>query len=102
MAFKLLAAVTGTGAGTAVPVLNIPTSYGIQVTFTGSPSTVTVALEGSLNNTNFFVLDSSTYGTTGDIVFVVDKTVRYMRANLTTLSGGSSPTVTVLVEANPD
>jgi hypothetical protein len=64
---------------------------------------VTVDLEGSLDNTTWFQLATHPFSA-GDIsaegamFHVIDKPVKYVRANLTALSGGTDPTVTVKYE----
>lgn len=90
-----LDAATATGAGTAFDLGVGHAKFGLQVKHTGSPTSVVVSLEASVNGTDWFSLgtwDSASQGN-GDIVFVVDRPVIHIRANLTTLTGGTSPTV---------
>lgn len=63
---------------------------------TGAPTTVSVTLQGSLDGVNWFVLATSS-STTGDYQSVADKPVFFVRANLATLTGGTSPTVTARI-----
>lgn len=87
------ASLTATGTTTATQVeANYHT---VQVTVTGSPSACTVRLEGSLDNVNFFDLSGSQTCTSSTMFHVDGKPVSYVRANLLTLSGGTSPSVAV-------
>jgi hypothetical protein len=90
----LLAAVTVTGAGTTRQPGFAYKNHTWNTVITGSPTTVSVTLEGSIDGTNWFVLDTST-STSNEMRHVTNKPVTYLRANLGTLSGGSTPTVTV-------
>ena len=103
MAHLLLNAADATGAGTSVKVSQIPSQHTVQATITGSPSGVTVDLEGSLDDSTYATLASHAFSAaeltaTAAIFHVVDKPIRHVRANLTSLAGGSSPTVTVKYE----
>lgn len=98
-----LAAVTGVGAGDEFGLLpffggTIPSTYSWDVIITGGPASISVTLEGSLDGVNWFVLDTST-STSNALRHVVDKPVRYLRANLGTLTGGAAPTVSVGIAA---
>lgn len=103
MAFKTHSASTTTGASEALTFRKIVKDHTVQMTTTGAPTAVTVDLEGSLDGTTFEQL--ATHDFTGAEItaqsamfHVVDKPVRYIRTNITTLTGGTSPTVTVLYE----
>ena len=105
MAHTLLNAATATGAGSTQKVSMIPSSHTVAATMGGTvvATAVTVDLEGSLDDSTWFTLASHAF-TAGEITaeaamfHVADKPVRYVRANLTTLTGGTDPTVTVLYE----
>lgn len=88
-----LNAVTATGAGTAFEIQE-ETASGMTwtVIVTGAPSVTTTNLEGSLDATNWFTLDTSAT-LTSEMRHVVNKDVKHLRCNLATLTGGSSPTV---------
>ena len=94
---ELLSAATGvtTGAGLMVRTSTLPEMMSFQTVITGAPTGVTVTLEGSLDGTNFFLMDTTTLAT-GEIRFISYKPVMYVRAKLTVLTGGTAPTVTVL------
>lgn len=100
MAMKLLTAATATGAGASVRLKKGVQEHTVQVIITGAPTAVTVALESSLN-------DGVTWNSIGTYAFsagdlaaasamyhVVNKPAELVRANVTTLTGGTSPTVT--------
>lgn len=93
-----LNAATVTGAGASVELPAVMGKFTLQTVVTGTPVSVSTTLEGSLDGTNWFVLATST-SVTGDAQHVVDKPVRFVRANLGTLTGGTAPTVTALVAA---
>jgi hypothetical protein len=86
--------------------------YGLHFTTTGSPSSVEVVLQGSLNGSDWFTLVSVTSATVikwsdsgfnptqnSDQSSWTKGPVTFIRLNLTSLSGGSSPTVTASVIA---
>ena len=91
-----LAAATATGPGVVTDLGVVRTAHALDTTITGSPSAVTVNLEGSLDGTAWVVLATST-ATAGDVQTVSGKGVRYVRANLVALTGGTAPTVTALI-----
>jgi hypothetical protein len=98
-AHKLLDAVTATGASTVIQTRGSKMAFGLQVVLGGTvvATGVVVKLEGSLDGINFFTLatwDKSTPQSSGDIVFAYLKPVHHVRLNLSTLSGGTAPTVT--------
>jgi len=99
MAVKLLNAVTTTGASPRWKASGSIT-HTVQIDITGSPTAVTVDLEGSLNDVTYFTLashsmTSSELSGSAAMFHVETKRVEYIKANVTTLTGGSSPTVTV-------
>ena len=104
-ALTLLSAVTATGAGNSKDIGHIITNHVIQATITGAPTAVTVDLEGSIDGANFASIDSHVF-TAGELtathalVTLVDLPVTFVRANLTTLTGGTAPTVTVVYEGD--
>lgn len=91
-----LNAVTAPGAGSVTDLGVVRSVHSMQTSVTGSPSAATVNLEGSLNGTLWATLATST-STTSDVQTASGKAVRYVRANLTTLTGGTAPTVTALI-----
>jgi hypothetical protein len=99
-AYLALSAVAAATEGTAIGDGTVYRTFGLQVTATGSPTGLVCRLEGSIDGTNYFTLatwDITAPLTSGAIVFAVDKPVTKVRANLTTLSGGTAPTVTAYI-----
>jgi hypothetical protein len=74
-----------------------PHRFTVTITYTGSPTGVQASLQGSIDGTNWTDLDSST-NTSGEVLFISNKPVNFIRGKLTTLTGGSSPTMTMTVE----
>jgi len=97
--FTSLNAATSTGAGTSKDLESVASTYGVIVTATGGPSTVTCSLEGSHDNVNWYTVPSPTITAAGTFTLFQNLLFRYVRVNLVTLSGGSSPTVTATVAA---
>lgn len=91
IAFPVQAA-SGTTISLAVPFA--PTKHGVMSVVTGGPATCSVQLEGSMDNTNFFLISASTTCTSTVMFQAIDKPVLYVRINLTALTGGTAPTVT--------
>ena len=72
-----------------------------QVNITGAPTAVTISIEGSLDGVLWTELSEKIFSAgeltaTTAMFQIVDKPVTYLRANLTVLTGGTAPTVTVL------
>ena len=96
---SLLSAAAATGAGTTYSFgldgnNQLPNRWIWEMTSTGSATGLRVDIEGSFDGTNWYQVDTSTT-TTNYMRWVVDKPVPYIRANLVTLTGGTTPTVTV-------
>jgi hypothetical protein len=104
---RLLDAVSATGAGSAAGFVNVSFTHTVQVSFTasgGSISALTVDLEGTTDGVNWQSLVNTTGGhvfTAAEITatdaqfFVVNRPVRDVRANITTLTDSGTGTVTV-------
>jgi hypothetical protein len=82
-------------AGATVDLGYARGTHTMQTKSTGTPATVSITLQGSLDGSTWATLATST-STTGDMQQAVDKPVRYLRANLGTLTGGTTPTVTAM------
>lgn len=94
----LLNAATSTGAGNPFIFQCARSNHTIQVTATGVPTEVKVTLEGSLDLVNYDTIgtwDMTAGQALGDIVSVGNASIIGVRAHLITLSGGTSPAVTV-------
>jgi len=94
---------TATGAG-GYQHLNsvVHGNHAIQITLGGTvvATAVTVDLEGSLDGVTYYQLDehimsAPELAAEGAMYKVADQPTFYVRANLTTLTGGTAPTVTV-------
>jgi hypothetical protein len=94
----LLAAATATGDGpvydNVVPFL----ATGLQLEITGAPTRVVVSLLGLINGATYdtlAVLDTDQGYVSGEIMMMpLPVTVRQVKCNLGTLTGGTAPTVT--------
>lgn len=90
----LLNAVTGAGAGASNNLKFLCTKMTWEIVLTGSPTSAETSLEGSINGTTWYSLDTSTT-ITSEMRHIVNKPVLSVRANLISLVGGTAPTVTV-------
>lgn len=76
----------------------------VQFIMTGDPLTGVIDMEGSLDGTNWFVIDSHTVAAgeitaLGGMYFVIDKPVKHLRANVSTLTFTTAGTVQVSIFA---
>lgn len=110
--FCSLSAVAGTGAGAVLDVGGVTNDVTIQVTTTGSPTNYDIYVQGSLDGAGWFYIPNTSvtfepgasYAATvvGNGDYTVDTTpmqfrmpsVRFLRAYVNSLTGGTSPTVT--------
>lgn len=102
----LLSAAAATGVGKGLPLIPAKSRHTVQATMGGTvvATAVTVVLEGSLDNENWFALGTHAFSSAEisaekAMFHVVDKTAMFVRANLTAMSGGTAPTVTVKYRA---
>ena len=101
----LLNAVTSTGASLSKEFSRLVNQHVLQATITGGPSAVTVTLEGSIDGTTFITIGTHAF-TAGELTatkamfFDIDKPLLFVKANLTVLTGGTAPTVTVTYEGD--
>jgi hypothetical protein len=101
-ALKSLSAATGTGAGAAQNWGAVRSNHALQVNLTGAPSAVNVNLEGSLDGVNWTTIGAWAIAggqTTGQTVWFTGKAAIFTRANLSTLTGGTTPTVSAIIGA---
>ncbi|PCJ39130.1 MAG: hypothetical protein COA71_14535 [SAR86 cluster bacterium] len=103
MAFKLLGAVTSTGVSVSKDLGKVVSHHTVQITTTGDPTAVTVDLEASLDNETFIQIGTHPFPaediTAGNAMFhVIDKPVQFIQLNLTTLTGGTAPTVSAFYD----
>lgn len=113
--FQSLNAVTAAQSGQSLDLGGVACRFTLQAIVTGGGS-ATLVVEGSLDGTNWYEISpqnlsgfgSASFMTFGDNpYFAVDTGVgsnwrfahyvRFVRANLTVLTGGSSPTVTAWI-----
>lgn len=66
------------------------------ITYSGAPASITVLLEGSLDNSNWFTIDTST-NTSGEGRTVSPLAWRFIRARISASSGGTGITVSINV-----
>lgn len=83
---------TGTTAAFNVPGSDVHT---IAAIVTGSPSSCTMHLEGSLDGTNYFDISGDQTCTSNVMFHVTARAVALVRANVTLFSGGTSPTISI-------
>lgn len=89
-------------AATTTAPVSLPVAahkHTVQVIVTGSPTSCQIQLEGTLDDTglspNWFNL-SGTQACTSTVMFsVTERPVTGIRVNLTALSGGTSPSVSI-------
>lgn len=95
--YESLNAATSTGAGTVIDLGVVRSTHTMQTTVTGAPSGVSVTLQGSLASTGPWLVLATSTSTTGDVQTATGKAVRYVMADLGSLTGGTSPTVTAYI-----
>lgn len=93
--FTSLGAATSVGPGSSRDLEDVLRTHTMFVTVTGSPSGVLVRLQLSHDGLNWHSIDSVSGG--DGVVTSADHLARYVRADVATLSGGSSPTVTTTI-----
>jgi hypothetical protein len=92
---------TLSATGTTIPVQLAVTAHKhtVQVVTTGSPTTCSIQLEGTLDDVTSSPTWANISGSqtcTSSVTFhIADRPVNGVRVNLTALSGGSSPTVAI-------
>ncbi len=87
---------TSAGPGETVDLGRNYAKHTAIVTATSSPTNVEVGLEFSHDGTNWARFNSAN-GSSFPFAVHTERVARYVRANLLTLSGGSSPTVTATI-----
>ena len=96
----LLNAVTSTGAGTAYWLGFLPVNHTWQVAYTGTATAIDVKLQGSIDNSTWFDLDTYDTASTPTMRHVVNKPINYIRANLATFTNGSTMTIKSMSGSN--
>lgn len=100
--YLLLNAVTSTGAEAAQVVRQAYKSWGCDVEITGGPTAVVVRVEGNQGTTIYdpggmaeFTMNAGQLAAGIGTFEIVEHTVKNIRGNLITLTGGTAPTVTL-------
>ena len=100
--YLLLDAVTSTGTGTAKVVKQAYKSWGCDVEITGGPTAVVVRVEGNQGTTIYdptgmaeFTMSAPQLAAGIGTFEIVEHTVKNIRGNLITLTGGTAPTITL-------
>jgi hypothetical protein len=89
--FTSLNAVSATGAGNAVRSVGGTgeRNFTWVTFFTGTPTAINVNLEGSVDGTHYYTLDSST-STSGEMRHIAYKSVRFVRCNISSYTVNGS------------
>lgn len=100
--YLLLDAVTSTGAGPAKVVKQAYKSWGCDVEITGAPTVVVIRVEGNQGTNIFdpggmaeFTMSAAQLAAGIGTFEIVEHTVKKIRGNEITLTGGTAPTVTL-------
>lgn len=97
---ELISGATAQGASGTLTLRNCPSLFGFQINTTGSPTTVVIDVEGSLDG-GITYAPPTQHTLTADIDgFHVSKSYSHIRVTISTLTGGTTPTVTVFVDFN--
>jgi|SRR5882724_7791964 len=96
---KSLSATTSTGLGAAIYADSPKTTASLQVSYTGNPDVVTVVVEATLDGVHWKPFGGGNADTDGELYGFEIPPFIGLRANLTVLSGGTSPTVTAWIAA---
>lgn len=94
--FRRWPALSATGQTEATLVVPAASDHTVQLNVSGSPTSCSAVLQGSLDGSAWFDLSAAQTCTTSVMFHVNGKPVNRVRINLTALSGGSSPSVVPL------
>ena len=91
------AAINANGAGDVLDISTTPMSrFTIQVFRTSGTAECIVELQGSIDNTNWLPLGELTFNATSGMLHIVNKPVKYLRHNVTTIGASNIVTITLL------
>lgn len=94
--FQDTAGIVANGAGVTVDLSPTPMSkFTIQVVRTAGAAAFVVVLEGGLIDGNYFLIVAHS-NVDGEITWQVDRPVRFMRYNVTTIGAANTLTVRIL------
>jgi hypothetical protein len=91
-------ATLGVAASSPLDCQDVFSNASAQFSFPSAPATISVNLEGSMDGVTWTVLATSTAVTT-NTVSASGTMFRLLRANVTAVTGGASPTITVIAGA---
>lgn len=94
-----LSAVTANGNGTGVNLGTTHKDWSVQVNTTGSPTGYSVQAQWSLDGAAWTNLGAAVTNAAPGNISVTNVPAIWVRANLASLAGGTSPTVTCLIAA---
>jgi hypothetical protein len=100
--YTLLGGARATGAGTPVALTTVYNTFTCQVNVSGSPTEVIVYLEGNITGSTYSKMASWTLSTDTDyangqgMFSVTNMPAGNIRGRLVTLTGGTSPKVTMI------
>lgn len=90
-----LNSVTVTGSGTAIDVLAADNAT-MAVHLSGTVSTISITLQGSMDNANWFALVTSTTVTDNIMQAPAGSSWRFYRGNITTLTGAGATVLAII------
>lgn len=93
--FTSVSAATSTGPGSSLDLDGTASEVTMYVALTGAPSSSTVSIQISLDDAHWSSIGSVSGG--GFVTPSNSHLFRYVRANVTDLTGGTSPTVTAVL-----
>lgn len=88
-------ALSANGSTAAFDTGAIMNTHTMACTPTGAPTTANMVLEGSMDSTSWYTLVTTQACTAFIAGFGVDKPARYIRATLSGLAGGTTPSVVI-------
>ena len=105
MVVNKFAALSAAAATPMATINQTGASVSVQFNLTGDPTAAVIDIEGSLDGVNFTALDSHT-ASVGELAafsglyFIADKPVKYIRANVTTLTFTTAGTIIISLHAS--
>jgi hypothetical protein len=100
--FASLNAAPTVAVGTARDLEDLSGHHTMIVASTGSPSRTVVSLEGSHDGSTWTQIAAVDFAGAGPAIATATDVVRHVRANLSTLTGGTSPTVTATIASEEE
>lgn len=69
--------------------------FTVQITTTGTPTTLVVDALGSIDGVNYVNIGSITASVPDDMFHIAGKPCKFIKVQPSTITGGTSPTVTI-------